>query len=153
MNPKISDMTESLQIKYAAFAARMAESGVPFALTRVLTNDLEQTALYAQGREPINDVNYKRALAGLYSIDESENKIVTWTLNSKHKPNAQGKSRAFDIVILVNGKYNWDLKVDVDKDGISDYLEAAFIGKNCGLDCGAFWDKSKDYPHYQEKEA
>jgi hypothetical protein len=43
----------------------------------------------------------------------------------------------------------WDLKFDGNADGIPDYLEAAQIGRSCGLECGAFWTGFQDYPHMQ----
>jgi hypothetical protein len=44
-----------------------------------------QEAYYAQGRESLEDVNKKRAAAGLYLLrSEKDNYPITWTLKSKH---------------------------------------------------------------------
>lgn len=57
----------------------------------------EQTAIYAQGRQPYPVVNRLRAQAGLGAISEKEaGTIVTKTMHSSHLPNAQGFGEAFD---------------------------------------------------------
>lgn len=153
MKPRIADMTPNLQIKFAAFSARMAEAGIPFALTCVLRTEQEQEALYAQGRELLVKVNELRSKAKMRPISEEENKrVVTNTKRSLHFPNQEGKSKAFDIVILRgDAKWEWDVKFDGNADGIADYLEAAMIGQNLGLEVGGLWNTFKDWPHYQEK--
>jgi peptidoglycan L-alanyl-D-glutamate endopeptidase CwlK len=143
-------MHPELQVKYLAFCGKMAEAGVPLGLSAVMRTRAEQEAFYAQGRENLSDVNAKRAIAGMAPITDKENVIVTWTKNSRHFPDPTGKSRAFDIFIIRGDKKaTWDLKFDGDADGVPDYLEAAEIGRACGLDCGAFWSGKKDYPHMQ----
>lgn len=151
MKPLISDMHPKLQELFKEFSAKMAEAGGPFALTCVLRTKAEQEAYYAQGRKTLVEVNKLRQIAGMTMLLPSENKYtVTSTMNSKHFPDANGKSRAFDLVILKNGKTAvWDIKWDGDKDGIADYLEAANIAREIGLEAGAFWKTFKDYPHQQ----
>ena len=63
--------------------------------------------------------------------------IVTWTRKSKHI-----LGEAFDIAIMKDGKISWD------KD---DYIRPAEIGQEVGLIAGAFWARSKDYPHFELK--
>jgi peptidoglycan LD-endopeptidase CwlK len=151
MKPRIADMDQELQVKFAAFSARMAEAGIPFALNCVLRTVEEQAAFYAQGRLPLHEVNKLRADAGMYLLkSEKENYIVTKTKISRHFPDQNRKARAFDITILKDGgKPHWDLKWDGNQDGISDYLEAAHIGKGVGLDPGGLWKSWQDYPHYE----
>jgi len=151
MKSKIEDMHPKLLEMYKEFAAKMAEAGVPFALTCVLRTKAEQEAYYAQGRKSLVEVNKLRQTAGMGMLTPAENKYtVTKTLNSKHFPDASGKSRAFDIVIMKNGKVpTWDVKWDGDKDSIPDYLEAANIAQSVGLEAGAFWKTFKDWPHMQ----
>ncbi|GAB0056728.1 hypothetical protein SIID45300_01039 [Candidatus Magnetaquicoccaceae bacterium FCR-1] len=47
---------------------------------------------------------------------------------------------AFDIGLFSSGKY---------LQNADPYLDAARIGKHCGLECGAFWQSFSDPPHYQ----
>ena len=99
-----------------------------------------------------SDLNELRSKARLAPIVEEQNKEVTWTRNSKHFsfPDLTGKSRAWDIAICKGKMPIWNIKCDVDTDGISDYIEAAKIGRKLGLRCGADFAK-KDYVHFEVK--
>lgn len=151
MKPRYEDMHPVLQARYDVFKALAEQqSKVPFALVCVLRMPPEQVALHAQGRKPLAEVNRLRKLAGMpYMITAAENKYkVTWTLNSKHFPDANGKSRAFDIVVLKNGRTEtWDLKWDGDKDAVADYEELAKMMELAGLVAGGF--AFGDWPHGQ----
>ena len=121
---KVEDLVPELQEKFKLFATRMAETGIPFALTCTYRTQEEQYALYAQGRT-------------------KPGPKVTWTLKSKHIDR-----KAFDIVILKDGRASWDVKVDVNHDQIPDYDEAGKIGELCGLKWGGRF-KSPDRPHFE----
>ncbi|HOL44530.1 MAG TPA: M15 family metallopeptidase [Methanothrix sp.] len=121
---RINDCCEELQLKFAAFAVKMAEAGIPFMLTCTLRTQAEQDALYAQGRT-------------------KPGPIVTWTRKSKHI-----EGRAFDIAILRDGKPCWDVKADVNQDSVPDYIQAGEIGESVGLIWGGRW-KKPDYPHFE----
>ena len=100
-----------------------------------------QQAYYAQGRESLEEVNKKRAAAGLYLLrSEGDNYKITWTLQSKHIDGL-----AMDVLPTAGGWGNptWDL---------ANYRETfetiRRCGKKAGLTCGADWDPP-DWPHYQ----
>jgi len=65
--------------------------------------------------------------------------IVTWTRKSKHI-----LRKAFDIAIIRDGRITWDVK---------EYLKAGEIGTKAGLQWGGSWVRTKDYPHFEMKEA
>jgi hypothetical protein len=99
-----------------------------------------QEAYYAQGREPLESVNKKRAAAGLYLLrGDGDNYVITWTLKSKHI-----EGLAMDVVPADGaGNPTWDLA----------HYRNAFeairgCGKRAGLTCGADWNPP-DWPHYQ----
>lgn len=93
--------------------------------------------------------NALRERAGVAKLPASDWYKVTWTLNSKHFANAQGKSDAFDLVMLQPGKVpTWGIKWDGDKDSIPDYKEAAAVARLVGLYPGADF-KTQDWPHVQ----
>lgn len=158
----IGMLAPPLQIIFHEFKMGMDDAGVPFIITCTTRSKDEQVALYAQGREAIVIVNELRRICGMPDIAYKQNKMVTWTLRSKHfpvekgdiigqkHPDWVGMGLAFDIVIVKNGKPTWDIKVDVDGDEIPDYIEAANIGESLGLICGAKFD-NPDYPHFQLK--
>lgn len=151
MKPSYDDMHPILQNRYDAFKAIADQiAHVPYTLNCVLRTPSEQKALYAQGRQSLAEVNALRKAAGMpWMISESENKNkVTWTLKSKHFPDANGKARAFDLVVLKNGRTpSWDLKWDGDKDNVADYTELANIGEQVGLVAGGY--AFGDWPHFQ----
>jgi len=154
MKPRVDDMTPKLRELYDQWKQKMEEAGIPFILTCVLRTKAEQEALYAQGRHPLEYVNKIRRECGMAPISTRENSYkVTWTMNSKHFAGPDGKGRAFDFCIVKQGtkQLTWDTKWDADNDGVPEYLEAARFAKEVGLDSGAFWEGSKDYPHIQLK--
>jgi hypothetical protein len=144
-------MHPELSKKYSEFDLIMFRKGIPYIITCVERNITEQMALYVQGRLPFKDVNRFRRATGLYlfkSEKENANK-VTWTLNSKHIINpAKGinYSEAFDFAIMKDDRVTWDLKVNVNKNEIPDYIEAGKIWESLG---GVAGYKFNDYCHLQ----
>ena len=146
----VAQMNPELKRLFLLFKQIMDSMGNPFLLREVLRTPLVQEAYYAQGREPLAAVNAKRKAAGIAPIGESENKYcITWTHNSRHFAGPDGLGSAFDIVLLKNGQPTWDTKWDAnDQDLVPEYLEAARIGHEVGLDAGGLWTKRPDYPHF-----
>jgi hypothetical protein len=138
------------------FKEKCAAVGLKVVLTSVDRSYKEQTAYFAQGRETLEITNSLRKAAGLPPIGEEENKKkITWTMNSKHIINLDDertdndRSNAFDFAIVgVDGKINWDVKADINKDNVWDYLQCAMIGESLGLTSGRVF-KSPDYPHLE----
>ena len=153
----LAQMSPELLRKYQLFEGAMGQAKIPFMLTSVARTVKEQVALYSQGRDPVVTVNLLRKAAKLPPIQPNQNVKVTWTLKSKHlidlddgDPN-NDFSRAFDIVILDgNKKPTWDLKIDVNKDLIPDYIQAGKIGVSVGLIWGGNFKPNPDYPHFQD---
>jgi len=102
---------------------------------------LVQEAYYAQGREPLTEVNKKRlAAGGLYLLQsERDNYVITWTLKSKHIDGL-----AMDV-LPADGKGNptWDLA-----HYYKFFVTIRDCAKKAGLTCGADWNPP-DWPHYQ----
>ena len=102
----------------------------------------EQDALYAQGRTKLYDSNGKKL------------GIVT---NAKGGQSIHNYGLAIDIVLLKDtnddGKFesaSWEMNVDFDKDGKSDWMEIVDIFKNNGWSWGGDWKSFKDYPHFEK---
>jgi len=154
---QISDLALDLQPLATEWVRRCEAKGIKVLITCTARSYQEQLALYAQGRNPLEFTNSLRKKAGLAPITEKENKSkVTWTMNSKHITNLldddknNDKSLAWDFVILDGKTAKWDIKVDVNKNKISDYEEAGKIAEELGLEWGGRW-KSPDAPHIQKK--
>jgi peptidoglycan L-alanyl-D-glutamate endopeptidase CwlK len=145
---KIKDLTPRMQEKILFFERCLNEAGLGhFKKCSTFRSQLEQDALYMQGRKPLEEVNAARRAVGLWEIDESTNKRkVTWVKVSVHT-----SREAVDYFALVDGKYCNDLKVDVDKDSIPDWQEFGKIAEECGLTWGGRW-RSPDYPHVQWRD-
>ena len=135
---RIEDLTPKMQELAKAFAAKMAEDGIPFMFTCTMRTQAEQDALYEQGRT-------------------KPGPIVTWTRKSNHVGRiiagglARSVSRAFDIAILHDGKPIWDTKIDVNQNHLGDYAEAGGIGESVGLRWGGRF-KTPDMPHFEDPE-
>jgi peptidoglycan L-alanyl-D-glutamate endopeptidase CwlK len=144
MSRKIADLVPEMQEKAKEFAAKMAEVGIPFMFTRTRATVAEQTALYAQGRQDLAEVNRLRAIVGWSPIRARENSYkVTWTMKSRHLD-----GEAFDIAILSDGQPTWDAKVNVNHNDIPDYVEAGQIAESIGLTWGGRF-KNADLPHLE----
>lgn len=164
MSRLITDLIPPMQVLFHQFRMGCDEAGLAFVVTRTLATLAEQTAYYAKGRQPLEEVNKLMRLAGLGAITAKENIVVTKTMNSRHlgmkhdhllvktNPEWEGKSLAFDIALLrEDGKTpHWNTKISVDEDDIPDYLEAAHIGESVGLLSGGLWKGNfKDWPHFE----
>lgn len=155
MSRDINNLHPKLRPLVPIFIKKCKEAGVEVIITCTDRPFTTQVALYAQGRQPLHEVNRLRKIAGISPINEKQNKRkVTWTLASRHIPRLDDKdpkndwATAFDFAVIKNGKAIWDVKASLDNDEIPDYLECANIAKQLGLESGAFW-KKPDYPHVQ----
>lgn len=155
MSRDLNLLHPQLQDLVPIFIQKCKEVGHEVIITCTGRDFKEQVALYAQGRQPLNEVNRLRKIVGWTGLTEQQNKKrVTWTLASRHIINLDDtnkkndKATAFDFAIIKNGKAIWDVKADIDADGVADYLECAKVAQSLGLESGAFW-KHSDYPHIQ----
>src|SRR3990167_949471 len=154
MSRDLNLLHPKLLAKVPMFIQGCKDKGIEVAISCTGRMFKEQVAIYAQGRQPLVEVNTLRKLANMISISESQNKRVTWTMLSRHIVDLNDSktdndlSTAFDFYVIKNGKAIWDIKVSLDGDDVSDYLECANVAKDLGLEAGGFWKKS-DYPHIQ----
>lgn len=131
-------------------------------ITCVARTVYEQMAILLQGRLKLRDVNLALVAVGLAPLkSEAENKIVSWTLDSKHIINPfdsridNDKAKAFDFGVLdANGKYQGSLKADVNKDNQSDYEQVCKLAEKIRseMDIPIVLGRdfsTPDYPHIQ----
>ncbi len=124
------------------FLTKLDEAKIRYFINETLRTIEVQRAYYAQGRQPLIEVNALRKLAGLWQITDVENRRkITWTMKSKHL-----EGLAIDIVPLnpTTKRLWWEAP---------DYIwkEIADVSKDCGLEPGYYWD-IKDSPHHQMPE-
>jgi peptidoglycan L-alanyl-D-glutamate endopeptidase CwlK len=114
---KLDDLVQECRDKAILFLEKCKEANINVLIIGTLRTQAEQDALYAQGRT-------------------TPGRIVTWTKQSKH---IEGK--AFDAVLLVNGKIDWNGK---------DYTQMGEIAESVGLTWGGRWpDRKTDTDHFQ----
>jgi peptidoglycan L-alanyl-D-glutamate endopeptidase CwlK len=83
----------------------------------------------------------------LYSIGRTtKGKIVT---SARGGFSYHNYGLAIDICLLVDGKANWDVTADYDRDGKSDWTEVVSIFKHHGWEWGGDW-RFYDPPHFQK---
>lgn len=133
----LSKVNPQLAARVEAVAADLAKKGVKVAVTSGYRSKAEQKALYAQGRQPLSQVNSLRKAAGMAPITAKEN-LGTVT---KAKPGSSlhNFGLAVDVVPVENGKPTWSPKDPKTWNTI------AAAAKKYGLTPGPAWDK----PHYE----
>lgn len=147
-------MTPQLYSKWQLWNCLMQSAKLAYIITCVDRSILIQMALYTMGRLPINSVNLFRHEAGLYLIKPAENRIVTYTLQSRHVTNMfdkkldNDKSGALDFALLKYKRPHWDVKVSVNDNEIPDYEEAGKLAESVGLTWGGRF-KHPDLCHLQ----
>jgi len=153
----IAYLHPDMQVKMPAFLKEVAIAKIPLIITCTARKMQMQVALYAQGRQPIAEINRLRLIAGLPPITTTEaKKKVTWTLFSRHLVNYENTntnddySDAFDFAIMDGKKASWDVKINVNKNSIPDYEEVGIIAEKYGWVWGGRW-KTPDYPHIQRR--
>lgn len=138
LRPKTKKMCEM-------FIEACAKNGIIVSITQTFRSSEIQCAYYSQGRESLSKVNAKRKIAGLPSIAEKDNKIVT---NAPKGTSPHEYGLAFDFVPIVNGVASWnDLKL---------FQTCGQIGKaisfeGYSLEWGGDFKSIKDLPHFQLK--
>ena len=180
MKPNKDDMSDELRPRAELWEKLMDAAGLKWDYTSILRTGLEQIAYACQGRSTTEMIQFftdhdradicariqamrKNALqicnlfrteAELKIITNADWYVITWTLKSRHLPDPQGKSNAFDFAIITNGTETWSPKVDSNKTGGPDYDEAGRLMKQAGLTWGGLFkdkngDPSPDRPHGQ----
>ena len=100
-----SKLHPHLRSLYYLHVNECKQEGIEVKATCTMRTPDEQAAFFAQGRKPLGEVNALRKTAGLAPIDAERNKYpVTWTMLSKHLPDGQGWSHAYDLVVLEEGR-------------------------------------------------
>jgi peptidoglycan L-alanyl-D-glutamate endopeptidase CwlK len=149
----LTSLDPAFQPRAAEFINRLKEAGLAYTVLETLRTTAVQTAYYAQGREPLEAVNAKRTLAGLWLITAEENrKVITQTMKSVHMD-----GKALDVVPLMrDGSIPWNIATQEIADLWKQFGE---IGRSAGLEWGGDWKPLDrwgigwDPPHYQAKGA
>jgi peptidoglycan L-alanyl-D-glutamate endopeptidase CwlK len=71
---------------------------------------------------------------------------ATKTMNSRHLPSADGKSRAMDLAPLIDGKVSWDWPL---YHRLAKIIKQAAADVGVPIEWGGDWRTFKDGPHWQ----
>lgn len=124
------------------YAELYPDAPQPF-LTETHRKREEQTALYAQGRKTVAEVNALRQKAGMGVITKAQNTRVT-NATADQSLHCYLPALAYDIAFKTKqGKIDWDLK------HFKNY--AAIATKDPSVEWGGAWRSFKDNPHFQFK--
>ena len=119
-----------------------------FSVVQGVRTEMQQKALYAQGRESLEIVNQMRLMAGWGAISHGENKIVTWTMASNHLLQDDGYGHAYDVAPYFDGAIQWE---DIEAFNFLATLHlraASELGVRLGW--GGHWpEKKRDRPHFE----
>ena len=124
----INDLCPQMRALFVRFSNAMAQAGYDFIVTCTYRNNEDQTALYNQGR-----VNSKPIVTNAKAGESKHNCV-----DSEGKP----ASQAFDIVLMTNGKPDWDRRNPK-------WRLAGKIGTSVGLEWAGNWPNFSEYPHFQ----
>lgn len=128
----VKTLCSQLRGIFIRFDSAMREAKIDYIVTCTYRSNTDQTRLYAQGRTT------KGAIVTNAKAGESEHNAI----DSDGVP----ASRAFDIVVMKDGKPDWDKKNPAWK-------IAGKIGVSVGLTWAGNWKSFQEYPHFQLPES
>jgi len=145
VNKSIDALKPRLAEAVRLFLSRCKEKGLKVLVIETDRSQEVQNAYYAQGRQNLDEVNKLRGKAGLYLLEESENKIVTNAKISNHTGGG-----AIDMCPEIPGRPGcpyWNAPKEL-------WEEIGQLAESCGLDwCaggyGQTWAKDWDNPHFE----
>jgi len=106
MSKRIEDLSPECRVKYQLLADWLTENHIGFTVLFTRRTDAEQVALYAQGRQSLDNVNALMTVAGLPKISDRENVIVTQR-DGIHKRSNHQDGKAFDLTFVDSGRAVW----------------------------------------------
>ncbi|MFS0841181.1 M15 family metallopeptidase [Paenibacillus sp. 1P03SA] len=137
--PMLVGLHEAVKLAAEQLVERCYRRGVQIRITQGLRTIAEQNALYAQGR-----TQAQLNAAGLSSVKArpSEPKVT----NAKGGTSFHNFGMAIDFVLIKSG---YDMRADLDGDGMSDWMEVVEVAKDLGFEWGGDWATFVDNPHFE----
>lgn len=123
------DLSVATNKLWLAFDELMKAAGIPYVVTCTHRSEAEQEVLFDQGRRTPGKI-VTNAPPGM----SAHNCVDT---------NGKPSSEAFDIVVLANGKPDWDGTHPV-------WEQAGKLGESVGLEWAGRWRSFPEKPHFQK---
>jgi peptidoglycan L-alanyl-D-glutamate endopeptidase CwlK len=126
---RIKHIHPKLREELGAIYQEIRERGINVRFAQVFRSFAQQDALYAKGRT---------APGGRVT-------------NAKAGQSYHNYGLAVDIVLMLPNKgVSWDMNLDLNQDGESDWAEIVQVFKHHGWTWGGDWRSFKDYPHFEK---
>lgn len=136
MSKSLEDLKPEVAQKARALISAMNDIGDRIVITSTLRSDIEQLAMFAQGRSDLAVVNALRMMCGLRSLPKAENTYTISKCDGQTNQSRHQQGRAFDVVLLAkDGRPIWRI---VGED-IERYKTLGVIAKAHGLTWGGDW--------------
>lgn len=134
----LDDLNADFKLQVAKWLSDCEDAGLDILVTCTYRSAAEQDALYAQGREPLDEVNALRKAVGLLPISGLMNNVVT---NCKGGESEHQKREAVDFVPLNAGKCDWNNPLA--------FLKAGELAEARGLTWAGRFTSFKETCHIQ----
>lgn len=126
--PPVTGLHPVVAAKQAELEAAARQAGIEILVTDGFRSKEEQDALYRRGRTEPGSVVTKVKGGDSY---HNYGLAIDFALRTK------------------DGKVVWDMKLDGNRNGTSDWTEVVAIAKQLGFTWGGDWTSFPDYPHLQ----
>lgn len=104
-----------------------------------------QNAYYAQGRQPLAEINRLRHIAGLPPVGSVEASRKITNAKAGQSPHGFLPSRAFDVqMVKPDGAIDWDEAAYI---AFAGYVKLAANLLGVAISQGAYWKSFPDFPH------
>jgi len=151
---KLNELDARVIKYFYNFVQTLLDRDRPFKILEVYRSQEVQDVYYAQGREPLVEVNARRKELGLYQLPPAEDRIITHAKKSTHTDRcAMDLVPRITMVNFKDGRRTESERIpwNLDEPGVLPLWEAIVrIGVACGLEAGAKWQGFADWPHYQK---
>ena len=132
MSKYLDDLKPEVAQKARDLIAGMDTLGDRVVVTSTLRTDIEQLAMYAQGRAQLDVVNALRMICGLPSLPKAENGYTISNCDGQTNHSKHQAGEAFDVVLLAkDGKPIWKINGDAER-----YKTLGALAKAQGLKWG-----------------
>lgn len=133
MSKSLEDLKPEVAQKARALISAMNDIGDRIVITSTLRSDIEQLAMFAQGRSDLAVVNALRMMCGLRSLPKAENTYTITRCDGQTTKSRHQEGRAFDVVLLAkDGRPIWKIAGE----DIERYKTLGVIAKAHGLRWG-----------------
>ncbi|MHA6482929.1 M15 family metallopeptidase [Paenibacillus sp. strain BS8-2] len=126
--PPITELHPIVKQKTDQLVESAAKLGITIVITDSFRSHDEQDKLYAQGRTGKGPIVTQVRGGGSY---HNYGLAVDFAIRTK------------------KGSIVWDMELDGNRNGKSDWHEVVAVAKNLGFSWGGDWKSFKDYPHLQ----